>query len=527
MLKFKKFIFFILLFTLMTNMFYISSGTEKINMSYLYFPEKEEYESKINSTNNSLDLVTLNLFNIDENGDLILTNVIDKDTVKLMHDNDVKIIPFISNHWNREIGIKALDNYKNICDKMVQAVIDLNLDGINIDLENLTKNEKDKLLTFVKYLRDKLPKDKELSIAVAANPYEIDFGWQGSYDYEELGKICDYIVLMTYDESYWGSDPGPVASIDFVEDSIKHITKKVPSNKVLLGIPFYGRYWNLDKSIGGSGFPLSMINTLTNTYSIQNNYNSIYKSPYITFKINQNDPDFYVYGNLLGLGNYVLWYENESSIKSKLILVEKYDLKGTASWSLGQEDESIWKHYNDWLNGSYYIDTADSWAHDEINYVTVNGLMEGINTTEFSPKANLTRSQMAAVLCRLLNLNINKIEKSPFNDVDKTLWAYDYINTVQSYGIMIGNNNNFNPNNYISREEASAVFYRILDGYETSYKSIFKDVEKGSWSENYIMFCYENKIFKGYTDNTFKPNNFLTRDEIATLLSRINDLITD
>ena len=48
----------------------------------------------------------------------------------------------------------------------------------------------------------------------------------------------------------------------------------------------------------------------------------------------------------------VVWFENDQSYQEKLGLIEKYNLKGAGAWSLGQEEPSIWDHYEDWINGS-------------------------------------------------------------------------------------------------------------------------------------------------------------------------------
>ena len=75
-------------------------------------------------------------------------------------------------------------------------------------------------MDFIRLLREKLPGDKILAVAVAANPYYTNSGWQGSYDYAELAKYSDYLMIMAYDESYETGPAGPVAGLPFVEKSI-------------------------------------------------------------------------------------------------------------------------------------------------------------------------------------------------------------------------------------------------------------------------------------------------------------------
>ncbi|MEX2460142.1 MAG: glycosyl hydrolase family 18 protein [Paenibacillaceae bacterium] len=78
-----------------------------------------------------------------------------------------------------------------------------------------------------------------------ANPYGYTSGFEDAYPLKALATLCDYIMLMAYDEHYPGdTEAGPVASLPFVEQSIQSALTQIPSTQLVLGIPFYGRLWN-------------------------------------------------------------------------------------------------------------------------------------------------------------------------------------------------------------------------------------------------------------------------------------------
>ena len=87
-----------------------------------------------------------------------------------MHDKGIKVVPFLSNHWNRTAGINALKNIESLSTQIADYVEEYDLDGINVDIENVTHEQKDQYTQFVKLLREKIPGHKEISVAVAANP---------------------------------------------------------------------------------------------------------------------------------------------------------------------------------------------------------------------------------------------------------------------------------------------------------------------------------------------------------------------
>lgn len=493
----------------------------RVNMTYLYRGTMKDYKTYIDKTNGSVDVVLPNLFNIKSDGRIEITNVINKQFVEDMHKSGIKVIPYISNHFDRELGRKALSNYVAYSNEVVRIINEYNLDGVNIDIENLTVDDKANFVQFTEYLHSIMPEGKQLSMAIAANPNDIKTGWPGSYDYEKLNKVVDTFIIMTYDQSYPGSKPGPVAGYGFVENSIKTMLKYTSPQKIILGVPFYGRYWNYNESSGGDAVVLKSINSIKSAFNATEYYDSYNKTPYLKFSVGQIGSTYSFSGKKFSVGDYIMYYENDKSLKEKIILVEKYNLKGSASWALSQEDTSIWDNYKSWLNGNYYKDTWDTWAKNEIKEVTVKGYMTGMDTYTFRPENYMTREEFAAVICRVFGYSTVVVNEPIFYDVESSNWAYNYINTLYSYGIMKGNNNYFNPKSYITREEAATVFYRALKGYSVNSQKYFYDLSEDMWSKKYIDFCVAKGVLNGFPDGSFKPYKQITRAEVAKIITNI------
>ncbi|MFA5523543.1 MAG: glycosyl hydrolase family 18 protein, partial [Tissierellales bacterium] len=435
----------------------------KFNMTYLYFGDKNNQMNLVEKTNGSLSVISPNYFNISSDGSLQLTSLLSPDFVSNMHSQNIKVVPFISNHWDRTLGRIALQNREKLSEEIVAAIKEYNLDGINVDIENVTEEDRADYTDFVRLIRSKLPEGKELSVAVAANPRGFTTGWHGSYDYEALAKYSDYLMIMAYDESYFGSEPGPVASRAFVENSIKYALNRVSSEKIVLGIPFYGRYWNENESAGGNGISLAKVDSVIRHYKGKVYFDKSSMSPYTIFTVGANDIKLLVNGKALTPGNYTIWFENEDSIKDKLQLVNKYNLKGTGSWSLGQELPSTWEYYNLWLNGKYFVDIEKNWAKNEIISIVGMGWMKGTSNVDFSPNNSITRAQAAATLVRALGLEeTNIVNGEKFRDVPSTHWASKEIQIAAKNGIFVGvGNRKFAPEEAVTREQMATLLNRI------------------------------------------------------------------
>lgn len=337
----------------------LQKSNGKFTMSYIYNDILASnpdgyYSESVKQTGDALDEVSPPYFTLELNGALGKLENINSQFIKEMHEKSIKVVPFLTDQWNEDKANAALKNKEKLTSQVLNAIEQYNLDGVNVDIEHVTEEDREDYNNFVKTLRDKLPQEKTVSVAVAANPNGWTDGWHGAYDYSTLSQFSDYLMLMAYDEHSMSQETsGPVASLPFVEKSIQYLlSQDVPSEKIVLGIPFYGRIWKDDGTIRGLDVSLKIAKNLIEKYDGNVVYDGKLQSPMARFTIKENDDltELKKWDETLTPGTYTLWYENKNSIKAKLELAQKYNLKGTGIWSLGQETNDIWDYYNQWLS---------------------------------------------------------------------------------------------------------------------------------------------------------------------------------
>ncbi|MCL1874480.1 MAG: S-layer homology domain-containing protein [Clostridiales bacterium] len=536
-------------------------------MTYLYGGTTATYLNYVERTGQILDEVSPDYFEIDSQGNLYMPKI-SRDFIRQMKEQGIRVVPFISNHWDRPLGIKALENTEALTDQLARAVRDYDLDGVNVDIENVTDIHREAFTHFVRRLRDKLP-DKIIAVAVAANPRGWQTGWHGSYDYAALAEISDYLLIMAYDESYFGGPSGPVASFDFAEKSIQYALQFAPPEKLVLGVPFYGRYWQSDK--GGYGITTMDIAHLLENYPYEYSYFDEYgiQSAQATVTIGPDDPQPTLWGGTtLTDGIYQIWYETPQTLASKIRLARDYGLKGTGSWALGQEIPEIWQTYASNLPGltlpepefphlpqlpepepepdnepepdsepepeigpespepalPAFSDTAGHWAEAAIADVYQLGWMKGISASQFAPERSLTRAEAVTIFSRAADF---PLEDNGIIFPDTVgHWAEKEISAARFYGLAQGQSNgNFAPNRPISREEFAVLADRVFELATTIdfNNNVFRDFEqeRHQWSYNSVIKLYENEILTGFPDGTFRPLQAITRAEAATIFSRL------
>ncbi|HBQ64608.1 MAG TPA: glycoside hydrolase [Clostridiales bacterium] len=493
------------------------------SMAYIYFAARGQYTQAVDQAGKALNEVSPDFFALSTDGNLQMTDKTDPAFISEMHARGIQVCPFLSNHWDQNLGSRALQNRWNLADQVARAVFTYNLDGIHVDIENMTLEDRGTYAEFVQLLRDRMP-DKTIAVAVAANPKGTSAGWHGSYDYTLLSRAADYLLVMAYDEFAQGEYQGPTASIGFVEASIRYAVAQAPAEKIVLGIPFYGRYWNTALSYGGYGASLGQIEQIVSQYGGNAWMNESTGSPVADVAIGSWQTLPSIYGRVLQPGHYRFYYENAESIRRKLALVGQYGLKGAGVWSLGQESPGLWDAYREKLNpfaGAAGI--SGNWATPYIQTMLSYGWMKG-TPQGFEPDRAMTRAETATLLVRALGLD-NDTPSAPSFDDTRSHWADRYIRIARGYGIVYGRSETcFAPDEPVLRKELVVLADRCQGGLGKGYdiQYVFRDVDTGEeWSFYPIIRLSNYRVVQGDSEGYFHPLRPITRAETAAVMARI------
>ena len=247
------------------------------------------------------------------------------------HNRGLKVFATLNN-----FDLGKVDNYKifssaiirkKMIDKILREVSVCNLDGINLDIENLKKSEGEHYLQFVRELSIELTKRK---VNLSIDSY-VPYAYNSHYDIEEYSKFCDYVIIMAYDEHYAGSEiTGSVSSQSFVEDAIKMSLTSVEKDKLVIALPFYTRIWTTqaDGTVTSATLDSQTAEDSAKNRGIVFEYDEVTGQNYGTFTT--------------GEGVKVeCWLEDDTSLKNKMSLIKKYNLAGTAAWKLTQERKTF------------------------------------------------------------------------------------------------------------------------------------------------------------------------------------------
>lgn len=169
---------------------------------------------------------------------------------------------------------------------------------------------------------------------------------------------------------------------------------------------------------------------------------------------------------------------------------------------------------------------SDYFAKDAIYEMAKRGIVQGISSGYFGTQENITREQLAKVLCKLFNIEPVNSEMPLFTDVAKTSWSYGYTAACKDFFYI--NEGKFEPGRNAAREEVAfavvkALKYGIADIKDKEILSkTFKDfLDINIMYQSEVAVAFEKGIIRGYEDSTFRPKNPIKRGEAMQMLFNI------
>ena len=283
-----------------------------------------------------LNIISPTWFNLID-GSGLMANRASVSYVEEAHNKNYQVWALVSNGFNKANTTQFFKNEsakKYFVARLLAYSKLYNLDGINFDFENVDVNDRNDYVGFISMAASIL-KAEGLMVSVDVHIPSPNSNLSKSHDRGSLSKYVDYVMLMAYDE-HWRTCPraGSVASMPWVERAVQNsLAEGVPSNKLVLGVPFYMRKWEETvvkgkTNVRSATLTMDESNYIIASKSIAPTWNDELGQFYYSYKENGK--------------TYKVWVESKESIKRKLSLIKKYNLAGAAAWRKGHESSDIW-----------------------------------------------------------------------------------------------------------------------------------------------------------------------------------------
>ena len=284
---------------------------------------------------------------------------IDAAGLAIMKKNNLRILPIFSNYNSSKksggdfdgallhVMLNDCAKRNRFIDNLADTILKYDLQGINIDFEEINETSNEPLNGFQKRLYEVFHA-KGLMVTQDVVPMNED------YDFEELNKYNDHIILMAYDQYSDGqSGSGPVSAQKWIEAALDDAAKKIDNKKIIVGLAGYGRDWSVDKN----GKVLKdddgkLIEPEAITYSQALDIAKLSNSTVNFDNDNFNLHYDYTKEEEGKLVQHVVWFTGAVTSYNIMRFADEYGTAGTALWVLGKEDRRIWNFYGRSLNNA-------------------------------------------------------------------------------------------------------------------------------------------------------------------------------
>ena len=265
----------------------------------------------------------------DETG--TISSLASADYVKLAHDAGREVWGLIDNFneaFDETTDLAYASVRSRIIEQLLAEAASCGMDGINVDFENLKEAG---IPHYLQFLRELTSAAHAQNLVVSVDT-PVPQAYTMYYQRGEQARFVDYMIVMAYDEHFAGSEEaGSVSSLPFVQQAVEEMTRVMPADQVICGIPFYTRVWTekfgqsaiISEVLGMDGAKnYAKENQMTETWDASLGQN--------VATVETSD------------ARYTIWMEDEQSMEEKLKVIQSADLAGVAEWKLGFERADVW-----------------------------------------------------------------------------------------------------------------------------------------------------------------------------------------
>ena len=279
--------------------------------------------------------------------------------VQTCHKNGVQVWGTVQciNYDLAEVIMTDAEVQQQLIGQILLWINSYKMDGINIDFENMNPKHKQLFNEFCANLKAAMPEGMPLSACVTVKLVSANAEtnpWQ-AYDRAGLAQVVDYITVMTYGSND-ASTKKPVASIGWVDLHIRRLLEEIPSEKLVMGMPFYGVDYRADV-VDAQTLSLNPKWEDSGITATIFQLNLLLETGQYIYKDNVIRLDYWInkggWNAELGISDYsfvdtdgvqhTIWIDDENSIYQKTRLACDYNLAGVAVWKKNLGTESMFE----------------------------------------------------------------------------------------------------------------------------------------------------------------------------------------
>lgn len=272
----------------------------------------------------------------DETG--TISSLASADYVKLAHDAGREVWGLIDNFneaFDETTDLAYASVRSRIIEQLLAEAASCGMDGINVDFENLKEAG---IPHYLQFLRELTSAAHAQNLVVSVDT-PVPQAYTMYYQRGEQARFVDYMIVMAYDEHFAGSEEaGSVSSLPFVQQAVEEMTRVMPADQVICGIPFYTRVWT--EKFGQSAITSEVLGMDgAKNYAKENQMTETWDA-----SLGQN-----VATVETSDARYTIWMEDEQSMEKKLKVIQSADLAGVAEWKLGFECADVWSLISEYI----------------------------------------------------------------------------------------------------------------------------------------------------------------------------------